>query len=204
VRRIYVDVETLPEVAVPPPSFADADAALKYAEEWRGTALDPGRGRLLAIGVAIDRGSVSVRCDNDELVLLNWLRDLLSDCGITDRKDGCWIAWNAPFDISFLRTRSAVWHLDLPSIIPWRRWDQRILDLREVWLCGRRDSGRYATAMRSGLADAAQALGLGGKAEGLTGATVLDAYLAGRHADIAAYCARDVELLRMIDRRLLP
>lgn len=216
-RRVYIDVETLPEMRETPEDcyawfreqLAEAPSATgeDLQKAWRGTALDPGRGRLLAVGVAVDGEPVTVHYATnagDELRMLDELRCWLNDRDIVTRNDATWVAWNAPFDMSFVRARSAVWGLDLPAIIPWRRWDERVCDLREVWLCGRRDSGRYATAMRSGLADAARALGFGGKAEGITGATVLDAWLAGRHDEIESYCARDVELLRMIDRRLLP
>jgi hypothetical protein len=51
------------------------------------------------------------------------------------------------------------------------------------------------------LADIAEFLGVGEKAEGLSGSEIYPAWLAGEHDRIRRYCAQDVELTRAIYRR---
>lgn len=98
------------------------------------------------------------------------------------------------FDLPFLIKRSII-HKIKPSIHPSfaRYRAQPIFDTMQIW---QRWNGAIS------LDTLAQTLGLESSKQGINGSQVYDFYRAGRHREIADYCARDVLVTREIYRRL--
>ncbi len=203
VMRVFLDVETLP------PERDDSLVRGKFPncsdEEFYGLALNPEYGRLLCVGVVLERDGVitsrgvlgrdrDTRLFHlDEARTLRGFWKLVSD--FNHHRD-LLIGFNLlDFDLHFICTRSVIRSVR-PSIdVCFARYRSRpVFDV--MWeFCHWRH--------RISLDDLAKILGLNSsKQNGINGGKVYDLFLAGCHEEIADYCMRDVELTRAAYRRL--
>jgi hypothetical protein len=149
-------------------------------------------GEIITRGV-LGRDRSTGRFHLDEARILRAFWKLIRD--FDDRRD-LLIGFNLlDFDLHFICTRSVVRRVR-PSInVCFARYRQRpIYDV--MWeFCHWRH--------RISLDELAKILGLrSSKQDGVNGGRVYDLFLEGRHEEIANYCLDDVELTRLIYRRL--
>ena len=173
-------------------------------EEFRSLALHAEYGRLLCVGLIVERDGRVVsrgvlgRDRETGLFHLNEARTLrsfwrLAD-GFSPRRD-CLVGHNVFWDAKFLCKRSRILRLCHPRLSFARYRNCPLYDTMQEWCTW--DGGTIS------LGDLAAVLKLDrGKADGMDGGAVYDAFLAGRHREIADYCFRDVELAREIYYRL--
>jgi len=201
--KVYLDAETLPPDESDP--LISVESAPRAEEEFRQLALNPQFGRVLCIGLIIERDGeittrgvlgrdrTSGRFHLDEERTLRSFWKLLRD--FDDRRD-LLIGFNLlDFDLHFLCTRSVIRQVK-PSIdICFARFRQQpIFDCMWSFTHWRH---------RIKLDDLAKVLGLrSSKQDGINGGTVYDLFTEGRHQEIADYCMRDVELTRAIYYRM--
>ena len=220
--HLFIDVETLPgqtEAAreqaradtKPPGTLkkpesiaawweAEGEAAIEAT--WRKQALDPAAGELCSVSFATsDTAAVSIvraRVEPEAAFLrraISVIDKALADAAPALQADGTpWpfaedaycVAHNAEFDLGFLRARCWANRVRVP------RW------LPKPGSRAPRDFGCTMTLFsghggKIGLDKLCRALGVPSpKADGTTGADVLDLWLAGEHDKLARYNAADV------------
>lgn len=201
--KVYLDAETLPPDQ--PNPLCGNESVSCAEEEYRQLALNPQYGRLLCIGLIIERDGEVVtrgvlgrdratgRFHLDEARILRAFWKLVRD--FDDRHD-LLIGFNLlDFDLHFICTRSVIKQVK-PSInVCFARFRSRpVYDV--MWeFCHWRH--------RISLDELAKILGLrSSKQDGVNGGRIYDLFLEGRHEEIADYCLDDVELTRSIYRRL--
>ncbi|HEX8351591.1 MAG TPA: hypothetical protein VF611_01610 [Pyrinomonadaceae bacterium] len=175
-------------------------------ERFRRLALCGEEGRVLVVGMIVERGGETVKrcligCDQqrrfhmDEARTIRgfWaaLRDF--DCGYD-----LLVGHNVlDFDLMFLYKRSVIFGVRPTVNFPAARYRSRpVYDTMcewERWGRGRVGLGRLAVALRLESS----------KTAAVNGANVYDNFIAGRHEEIADYCGRDVELVRAVYHRML-
>jgi hypothetical protein len=202
VTKVFLDAETLPPDESDPLQGCESGSGTD--EEFRQLALKPEFGRILCIGVIVERDGEIVtrgvlgrdratgRFHLDEARILRAFWKLVRD--FDDRRD-LLVGFNLlDFDLHFICTRSVIRRVR-PSIdVCFARYRSRpVYDV--MWeFCHWRH--------RISLDDLAKILGLQSSKNGISGDSVYDFFLAGRHEEIADYCMRDVELTRAAYRRL--
>ena len=181
-------------------SAANVDAA------YRKTGLDGTFGQICVIGWALNDGDVNTIWNHD------WAgseRELLESfgCALTDaipsnmERMTCVVGHNvAGFDLRYLAQRSIVNNVRPHRVIaaaaqakPWEL--DRVYDTMVQW-------GGTGAKPGGSLDKLCRALSIPTPKGDITGATVWDAVQAGRIAEVAAYCARDVSAVRAIHRRM--
>jgi DNA polymerase elongation subunit (family B) len=218
-KRIFVDIETLPPGEEMRERFAAelmhhcaenrlvTSAPEKVEEEFRKLALSGEVGRVLAVGVIVerdkeilhqgiigrDRTTRLFHLDEERTLRSFWRlladfnpeRDLIIGHNIFD------------FDLSFLLKRSIIHRVRPPVRLSFARYRSRpIYDTMCEW-------SQWSFKGRVSLDRLAKALGLeSSKGQGIDGSRVYDYFCAGCHEEIASYCMRDVELVRQIYLRM--
>ncbi|MCA8266468.1 3'-5' exonuclease family protein [Burkholderia vietnamiensis] len=99
------------------------------------------------------------------------------------------------FDLRFIFQRAVILGIKPPSFIPFhaRPWDDGIFDTMTQW------AGHNGTIKLDALC---RALGVPGKTEGMDGSQVWDYVRSGRIAEVAAYCADDIDASRNCYKRM--
>lgn len=221
--KVFLDIETLPpgeevreQLAVElmrhcvenhQTSTITSVAPEKIESEFRKLALSGEMGRVLAVGVIVERGNEILHrgvigrdratrlFHLDEARTLNSFWRLLS--GFNTKRDLI-IGHNIfDFDLSFLYKRSIIHRVRPPVRLSFARYRSRpIYDTMCEW-------SQWSFKGRVSLDRLARALGLeSSKEQGIDGSCVYDYFCAGCHEEIADYCMRDVELVRAIYRRM--
>lgn len=207
-RHIYIDIETLPcadPASVPAPkapsNYKDPEKIAAYIEEarasaWRETSLDPLLGRVFCIGVAVDDAPVQVLYDASgeaERELIAQLAAVVTEAHEAGRFSLWFVGHNiSGFDLRWLWFRAVKYGFrELARLLPYQRWQAgQCQDTLKI------AQGSDWSGKGLGLSRLAEFFNMGSKAEGLDGSKVYDAWLAGEHDRIRAYCAADVELAR--------
>jgi len=203
-RRIFLDIETIPGPVKPDPSEVEAPANYKDPEKirayqeagvdkaWRGQALDSLKGSIICIGFAEDDGPTRAFVGDESDVMEKFAAFCRPSMTLPEI-----IGFNLrQFDILWLRHRAYRYGLnDLATSLPWQRYDKRVLDLREVWTGG-------DPRGRGTLDEICKFVGLGGKSG--SGSQVFEMWQAGRLDDIAEYCRDDVRLTRELWKTMFP
>ncbi len=220
---ITIDIETIPdqregaqaraaENVAPPGNYKKPETIEKWweetgnelkAEAYRKTALDGTTGQIACIGLAIDDGPASVfsqhLCGDEAGVLTAALQYIANATGwkeTASRPLLLWVGHNlANFDLRYVWQRCVINGVRPPIKLPVeaKPWDEEIFDTMTKW------AGVRGTV---GLARLCDALGIAVKESDITGATVWDAWQAGRFEDVADYCAQDVIATREVYKRL--
>ncbi|KAF0235097.1 MAG: hypothetical protein FD177_256 [Desulfovibrionaceae bacterium] len=210
VTDIYIDIETIPSPCPPSPECIQAPANYKDPEkiaayrqnaiedEWRKESLLSHRGRVLCIGWAVDDGEACSVCAEPEgPAIESFWASLCSQLPRESSRSIRWVGFNVTsFDLQWLRHRSFKYGLrDLSYQLPADRYPKNVFDLRSWWL-GPDYQGKGK------LEEIAAFFGLPGKTDGIDGSKVFDFWRAGQLDEIAAYCRRDVELVRELHQRI--
>ena len=201
VRRIFVDIETLPPdrdastISLPEEVTACSD------EEFRRLALDGDFGRVLTIGVIVEqneqvihrgllgRERQTMMFHLDEARTLRGFWKLLR--GFNVSRDLV-VGHNVfDFDLPFLYKRSVIQRVRPTVELPFTRYrSQPIFDTMHQW-------NKWSPRKFVSLDRLAKVLGLeSSKGQGIDGRLVYDRFCEGCHEEIADYCMRDVELVR--------
>ena len=201
--KVYLDAETLPPDRSDPTISEFLSSCTE--EEFRQLSLNPQHGRILCIGVIVERDNeISHRgvlgrsretggfhLDEERTLRSFW--NLLR--GFDPRRD-LLIGFNLlDFDLHFICTRSVIRRVKPSLAVCFARYRaQPVFDCMWEFTHWRH---------RIKLDDLARVLGLESpKQDGLDGSCVYDLFLEGRHEEIANYCMRDCESTRAIYRRL--
>ena len=202
--KVFLDIETLPpdrDSSRETPAPADDD------KEFRDLALNGDRGRVLTIGLIIEkdgretsrgvlgRERQTMMFHLDEARTLRAFWKLLRN--FNPRRDVI-VGHNIfDFDLLFLYKRSVI-HRVRPTVeLSFARYrSQPIFDTMFEW-----DKWRWGRKHAS-LDELAGLLELPSSKVEMDGSRVYDEFRAGRHSEIACYCMRDVELVRRVYHRL--
>lgn len=205
VTRFFVDIETLPpreEDLVRYPKVCGCDE-----EQFRRLALSGDYGRVLAIGIIVERGEEIIHCGVlgrerqtmlfhlDEGRTLRAFWKLLR--GFNPGRDLIVTHNGISFDLPFIYKRSVINHVKPTVELCFARYrSQPLFDTMCEW--NKWDLRKFIS-----LDELAHILGLeSSKADGMDGAHVYDRFREGCHGEIADYCLRDVKLTRDIYYRM--
>ena len=174
-----------------------------YAAAYDRAPLSPMTGRVLAIGIGFANG-------NNHYLALNEANDV-NESGLLEEfwRDFYYPSIKASFnlighnihdfDVPFLIRRSWLLGIDIPeNILRGRYLNDAFIDTMARWNCGSRSSG-YVKLDTLG-----QALGVGGKLEGVNGADFHRLYFGSANDRIKAmdYLEADVNVTRNVARRM--
>ncbi|HWT02898.1 MAG TPA: ribonuclease H-like domain-containing protein [Pyrinomonadaceae bacterium] len=203
-QRVFLDLECIP------PDKNDPAHQEKLAscteEEYRGLALRGEYARILCIGLIVEdtggriihrgilgreRSTMKFHMDEARTIRAFWRllgnfdpqRDLIIGFNILD------------YDLVVLKQRSIRHQIRPTCCIPFTRYrSQPVFDV--MWEF---ESWRH----RISLDELARVMGMpSSKQNGVDGSKVYDLFLEGRHQEIADYCLADVELTRMLFRKI--
>lgn len=161
-------------------------------QNWRKTALDGAKGRILSIAHKSQHGSnVVIGTEHEEALTINaFFQAVAEDC---EDRPPYFIGHNAVFDLKFLFRRSAILGIKPPFDLPFKgRHGSDYFCTSQAWCA----YGEYIS-----LDNLATALGLGGKGD-FDGSMVCDAWLAGEYEKIRDYNLDDVLLTEKVHRAL--
>lgn len=205
--RVFLDIETLPPDKGASRVISSAGAVTD--EEFRGLALNGDWGRVLTVGLVLERDGVELHrgllgrerqtmmFHLDETRTLRAFWKLLR--GFNPRRDLI-VGHNIfDFDLLFLYKRSVIQRVRPSVEISFARYRSRpIFDTMHEW-----ERWKWQRRYIS-LDELARVLGLeSSKGEGMDGSKVYDKFCAGCHDEIARYCMRDVELVRQVYYRMV-
>lgn len=207
VRALIAETIKAPSSMSKPETIADwHNGAGKYAgekdraidEAYRRTALNGAKGQIVSIAWAIEgsaevHGKIAIPGESTESdILAEFFSAVLNDCkGRPPQFAGHFVGG---FDLPFLFQRSVILGIypgfDLGQ---WGRHGSQFFDTMQAW-AGFKGS--------ISLDDLCIALGIPGKGDGITGATVWDEYKAGNYQGVLDYNKDDVRRVQQIMRRL--
>lgn len=206
--NIYLDIETIPCQKKEFIHQVNKDDA-KSEEKYRKTALDGSFGEVFCISYAIDDMStitispVGIKTYSEEFLLESFFENISEEVmRFNNRRHTSimsdphkFIGHNVQFDLRFLYQRSIINGIK-PSIAlhqDSKPWDGKTIDTMAMW-CG------YGNKIS--LDNLCKALGIEGKGD-LDGSKVWDYVKEGRYAEVAEYCAADVERVRQVYKRMI-
>jgi len=205
-RTVTIDIETLPSLN-PAEAEGRARKGGKDSDDHARTALSGDFGRILCVGFANEGGSGGVErgclgwddarkqfTGDERQILTAFWRMLRGFRPNVDRIVGHNLF---DFDMKFIYKRSIV-HNVKPSVdLSFARYcNQPLFDTMFEW-------ERWGYGSKISLDRLARVLDLpSSKSEGVDGSHVSELYAAGEHEKIYDYCLRDVELTRLIYRRM--
>lgn len=218
--NIFLDIETLPtdrediiaEIKAnikPPATYKKPESIAEWIknegetaaeQEIRKTALDGAFGRVCVIGIAFDdQPAMAIDSVNQESKLLAGLNSILTGVRAAEHFSTTVIGHNVSnFDLRFLVQRYIVNGIRPHPLLfkaaqakPWE--SDKVYDTMVQW------AGVKGSVSLDKLC---KALGIPTPKTDITGATVYDAVKAGRIAEVAEYCKRDVEATRLVYERM--
>lgn len=177
---------------------AGADAAFEQA--ILKTSFDGGLGQICVIGWAIDDGPAQTMAVRDlsreaeSEVIAGWFANLIAAYRPTNMPR--FIGHNViGFDFPFLWKRAMVLGIKPPAILPRnpKPWGDTVVDTMTLWDSQQRAGGSMAKLCKL--------MGIPGKGD-IDGSKVWPYVQAGRIAEVAEYCAGDVERTRAMFKRM--
>lgn len=206
-RRIFLDIETLPPDKASPAIGVCEEAGKCSEEEFRRLALDGDFGRVLTIGLIAEHdGEVTHRglLGRERQTMMFHLDEARTLRGFWKILRGFNVSRDVvvghnlfDFDLPFLYKRSVIQRVRPSVELSFARYrSQPIYDTMHQW-------NKWSPRKFVSLDRLAKVLGLeSSKGQGIDGSRVYDKFCAGCHAEIADYCMRDVELVRRIYYRM--
>lgn len=221
---VYLDIETIgcddPTVIediaagiTPPKNYSKPETIAKWEAEEKPalvneavlkTAFDGGCGRVVCIGWAVDDKPAQAVCGALETDILLPFFGAIKEAASFHYRTGStkqpliFAGHNiGGFDLRFLWQRAVVNGIKPPSAIPFnvKPWDTSIADTMLMW--------NPSPGQKTSLDRLCKALGVPTPKGELDGSKVWEYVKAGRIAEIAEYCKRDVEAVRQCHRRMV-
>jgi hypothetical protein len=227
-KTLYLDIETIPaqnpavreDLAAgitPPGSMSKAETIAAWEKEkkpglveeaWRRTSFDGALGQVVVIGYAVDDQTPQTLWAPADKVLtlgaeVEILKGFYAALGQMNAKDAVVATWCGhnvvDFDLRFIFQRSVIHGIRPPFVIPFdaRPWGDRVFDTMVQWA---------GVKNRVSLDKLCKVLGVAGKGseigDDIDGSKVWDFVKAGKIAEVATYCAGDVERVREIHKRM--
>lgn len=218
--NLYLDIETLgtnredvreyiAATIKPPATMSKPETIAKWVAESKPeaveeaiakTGLDGSFGRVCVIGWAFNGGSVAtVSSDDDEAMMLQVFADTMNAVQLTEHYTTCVVGHNvSSFDLRFLTQRFIVNGIKPPLVIqraaqakPWEA--DKVFDTMVQWA---------GVGNRISLDKLCLALEIESPKGDMDGSQVAAYVAAGRIAEVAAYCTRDIEATRAVHRRM--
>lgn len=219
--KLFIDIETIPTdradvrdyIAAgvsPPGNISKAETIAKWNEESRPqavedavnkTGLDGAFGRVCCVGYAFDDGPVSTisSADNERQILIDLGLALEAGVEPSERMSTTVIGHNvSAFDLRFLVQRYIVLGIRPPVVLsraaqakPWET--DKVFDTMVQWA---------GVGNRVSLEKLCLALSIPSPKGDLDGSKVWEYVQAGRIAEVATYCAGDVEQTRKLYKRM--
>lgn len=182
----YKDEAKIAEFIASARQKIDDEIEAEAEKQYRATALDGTFGEVFCVAVAIEDAPVAVMDLPESLRFLAAAYD--------PRDTPCVIGHNVTFDIRFVWQQAILKGLTFPRWWPHQAkpWEDAIFDTMTKW-CG--------VGNRIKLDKLCRAFGIQAKGD-LDGSKVYDYWAAGRHDEIRAYCAADVERVRQLHSRM--
>jgi hypothetical protein len=205
---VVLDIETVPLIAslempypegerMPPANYKSDEAVAKWREAdvtaWRADrvkacSLNPRLGRVFCVGLKSGplEQVVVAKTELREARALATVWEVIADA------DGRVVTWNGSWDLRFLLIRSMLLKVPVPirpaTVRGWlRKYSTHPhCDVKAML------TNWEAPVRGEGLNEWAQAFGVGGKTDGLSGASVWPMFARGEFDAIAAYCLDDV------------
>lgn len=205
---VVLDIETVPLIAslempypeaerMPPANYKTDEAIAKWRDAdvtaWRSDrvkacSLNPRLGRVLCVGLNVGPSEQVIMAKTE----LREERALAQVWEMIAEADGRVVTWNGSWDLRFLLIRSLLLKVPVPirpaTVRAWFRKYQTHphCDVKAMLT-------NWEPPVRGeGLNEWAEAFGLGGKTEGMTGASVWPMFARGEFHEIAGYCLQDV------------
>lgn len=214
--------EMIAETITPPANMSKPETIAKWwaeqsetaiEEAWRKTSLDGAFGHIAVIGYAInDAEPVTIYHDlygapEVERDMLGTFFSAIAEAGSRTLAGGTrsdttptFIGHNVlDFDLRFIFQRAVMLGIRPPSCIPFdaKPWDKTVFDTMTAWAGARNLVSLDKLCRAFGIDTKGSEIG-----EEIDGSNVWDFVREGRIADVARYCAGDVERVRQIHRRL--
>lgn len=202
-----MDIETLPPDRGSSAMGVCEEISSCSEEEFRRLALDGDFGRVLTIGVIVEHdGQVNCRglLGRERQTMMFHLDEARTLRGFWKLLNGFNVSRDLvvghnlfDFDLPFLYKRSVIQRVRPSVELPFARYRSRpVFDTMHEW-------NKWSTRKYISLDRLAKVLGLeSSKGQGIDGSLVYDSFCKGRHAEIADYCMRDVELVSKIYYRM--
>ncbi|HEX7315875.1 MAG TPA: ribonuclease H-like domain-containing protein [Pyrinomonadaceae bacterium] len=198
-RRIFIDIETLPPAECGHAECSGRDPCPD--EAYRKLALKGELGRLLCVGLIVEQNGVITQrgvLGRDRSTLRFHLDEVKTLRGVWRQFEGFDVRRDLvighnlfDFDLLFLLKRSIVHQVRPPVNLSFARYrSQPVFDTMREW-----EKWAYA---RISLNELAQALHLKSSKGDLDGSKVYEAFMKSDHVAIADYCLEDVMLTREI------
>lgn len=217
---LYIDIETIPTARSdvreyiaatikPPATMSKPETIAKWVAESKAdaieeavskTGLDGSFGRVCVIGWAHgDSPITAIHSADDEPRLLREFAGWLNGIQLTDQYSTCIVGHNvSAFDLRFLNQRFIVNGIKPPLVIqraaqakPWEA--DKVFDTMVQWA---------GVGNRISLDKLCLALEIESPKGDMDGSQVAAYVAAGRIAEVAAYCTRDIEATRAVHRRM--
>lgn len=163
----------------------------KFEDYFRNTSFDGAYGRVLCIAYAFGDGPTEVICNpDDEAQTLRRFWELARNASL-------FVGHNImDFDLRFLYQRSTVLGVRPSVNVSFARYKSApIFDTMREWVKWSNNN--------VGLEHLALALGIPTPKDGIDGSQVFEFYQAGKIDDICEYCKRDVDVTRLIYKRMV-
>jgi len=216
-RRLYLDIETLPagdeqlktlkflfeKKKAKKNKREGCDDHADFEQYLLGTSFDGSFGRILCIAYAIDDSPVEVLDGSkDEAGMLEKFWKIVDSIS-TPARNPQWPDYGVQFighnvmdfDLRFIYQRSIVNRIKPAYNLNFARYrDYPVYDTMKEW-------SKWGVG-NIGLEHIALALGIPTPKDGIDGSQVYDFYKAGKTEDICEYCKRDVECTREVYKRM--
>lgn len=218
--NLYLDIETIPTAredvrqyiaatVKPPGNISKAETIAKWIAESKAeaveeaiekTGLDGSFGRVCVIGWAHgDEAVQTALSDKNEIFVLNEFARHMNGTLLTAQYDQTVVGHNvSAFDLRFLLQRFIVNGIKPPLVIqraaqakPWEM--DKVFDTMVQWA---------GVGNRISLDKLCLALDIESPKGDMDGSKVAAYVAAGRIAEVAAYCQRDIEATRAVHRRM--
>lgn len=173
--------------------MAASQAPILAQAQYRQTALNGAKGEIYCIGLAIDNGKVQViKGDTEAQTLQQFFAALSGSLKLQWAYQ--FIGHNInDFDLRFIYQRAVINQIKPSVELIYSRYSDCVYDTMTAWA---------GFGNRISLNDLCQALDLPTPKDDIDGSQVFDCIQKGEHQRVLDYCAKDVETIRQVHKRL--
>lgn len=182
-------------------AMKEAEIDAEAEDRWRKTALDGGLGQIVAMSIAVGDGPIESHWldpwkTSEPIILMRMNETIAAAYDKAKQVRPYFVGHNITgFDLRFIQQRCIINGIKPHNVIPFdaKPWDDRVFDTMTRWA---------GVGNRVSLDNLCKMLSIPGKPDDIDGSKVWDFVQAGKIADVAEYCAGDVERVRQIHKRM--